>query len=123
EMVPRFRAGDPSAAVLAGAQAHARRILDVQLAEASPAPSETPAPSAGSAAPQRFLPPAPVSAPQTAAPQTAGDSPFPVTATVLGGFVSLALGLGGFRWAARNRPRACRDCGMRMERLDEVADD
>jgi uncharacterized protein len=68
EMVPRFRAGDPAAAVLAGAREHARRILDVQVA--SDAPEATPA---APVAPQPFVPPAPapVSAPQTTAPETA----------------------------------------------------
>ena len=41
EMVPRFRAGDPAAAVLLGAKEHARRILGVEMT-AAPAPSSAP---------------------------------------------------------------------------------
>ncbi|HEY2737979.1 MAG TPA: TPM domain-containing protein, partial [Thermoanaerobaculia bacterium] len=43
EMVPRFRAGDPAAAVLAGAREHARRILGVEMT-AAPAPNSAPQP-------------------------------------------------------------------------------
>src|SRR6185369_16746216 len=53
----------------------------------------------------------------------ASDSYFPLTALFLGSFVSLAISVGGIRWLARKRPRACSECGMKMERLDEVADD
>ncbi len=46
EMVPRFRAGDPAAAVLIGAKEHARRVLGIETT-AAPAPSREPVPSPG----------------------------------------------------------------------------
>ncbi len=87
EMVPRFRAGDPAAAVLAGAREHARRILDVQVA--SDAPEATPA-APGVAQP--FVPPAraPARAPQAAAPET--DSAWLVLIPLV--FLICVIGLG-----------------------------
>lgn len=45
------------------------------------------------------------------------------SATALGGFTALALGIGGLRWAARNRLRRCPGCRSAMGRLGRAAHD
>jgi len=51
------------------------------------------------------------------------EEPFPYTAAAIGGFTALALGIGGFLWVARNRPRRCPGCRSTMERLGRAAHD
>lgn len=106
-MVPRFRQGDPAGAVLQGAQACARRILDAGPVAESPAPETD-------------------WAPQPAVTQPA--VPAPAGRRGADGWVALllgALGLGGAGAAAAFalRPRKCRSCQTKMTLMDEALDD
>jgi len=100
EMVPRFRAGDPGGALLAGTSACARRIL------------EAPAAGPASAAPQ---PPYRQASPGFQASHGAPGWLWALSLITTGG-----AGLYGF---IRFRPRRCPDCQTAMVRLDEAADD
>lgn len=113
-MLPRFRSGDPAAAILEGARSCAQRILGVQIAQSA----ET--------APQPLLAPAPESVPQPYVPQRIAVLPPPrSTAGGIPGLVWLLapVFLGGGFLLVRYRPRRCRTCGMKMVHLDEAADD
>lgn len=101
-MMPRFRQGDPAGALLQGAQACARRILDAGSAAEGPS-------SKTDWAPQPV-----VSAP---AGRDGGEG---WLALLLG-----ALGLGGAGGAVAFalRPRKCRSCQTKMTLMDEALDD
>ncbi|HEX7184792.1 MAG TPA: TPM domain-containing protein [Thermoanaerobaculia bacterium] len=108
EMVPRFRAGDPSGALLQGARACAARILDgsEQLKTGTASYSTAP-PKPESAA---YLTGEPVR-------RDAGG------AGLLPWLLSLLLGgFGALVYFVARVPR-CRNCRIKMLRLDEEADD
>lgn len=143
DMLPRFRSGDPDAAVLAGARAAARRLLGLPDTIATPQVAadavrvpEQPRfvaepvrvqeqlvehdPATGPVAPRR---PAavptmtyPVSAPRQS---ESGWGWFGLAGTGGGGVMGFLLWR---RWL-RNRPRNCDRCQQPMVRLDEHEDD
>jgi uncharacterized protein len=104
EMVPRFREGDASGALLHGARAAASRIF-----HAAP-PAEAPAAA--------IQPPAP--APQTlkpaSRPPARGSG---LLWLLLTGLASIAIGLAFLKHASPS----CRDCRARMVKLSEDGDD
>ena len=107
-MVPRFKAGDPGGAVLAGAQACAERILGLSPEPVSVAPDPEPVQAA----------PLPLAQTQPqAAPEPYSTGP---TWAVLAGLAALVVGAYGF---IRFSPRRCPRCRDRMVRLSEEADD
>lgn len=96
-MVPRFKAGDPSGAVVAGAVRCAERILG--LKEAGPLPATPSAPLSDRLPPWW--------------PWAAGA----------GGAGLLPAMVWGIRAWLRGRPRDCSKCGQPMVRLGEQEDD
>jgi uncharacterized protein len=132
EMVPRFRDGEPAAAIVAGAVACARRILGVtpllvvtrRLASAPPSSGADSHASQGSSPP-----PAPLAAFPPSPPQA--DRGFaPAASSGAVGMGALALlaggGIGLLAWGRhhyRRRPRRCPACLVEMVRLDEGEDD
>jgi uncharacterized protein len=132
EMIPRFRNGDPSGAVVLGAIACARRLLGVSpLVEGvEPPPGMTPAPEPVTPAnvytdsggithivpPEGSQPPRPL---ETAVPEE------PFSRSGLSGLLWTGL-LGAFfgtlGYVALRKPR-CPKCKQKMTMLDEQADD
>jgi uncharacterized protein len=126
EIVPRFRAGNPSGAIVLGAIACARRILGVSPIstglESTPETALSPVP-----APQPE--PAPYTSPETP-PQPPSQTPESVYETSsgrtggsgliwMGALGALLLVFGFIRYRA---PR-CPKCKQKMTKLDEQADD
>ena len=113
EIVPRFRAGDPQGAILAGVQGVASRIyaVDAGPADASFAPAAAGAPYEYAAA----APPASSSALDDPAVRQIGGA--------LGGGGVLGALVFGFRRWWRHRSRSCDRCGAPMAMLDEARDD
>jgi uncharacterized protein len=113
EMVPRFRDGDAAGAILGGAQACARRLLDVEAATSSSTPLTVHRPPV-------YEPPRPqplASRPSaTAAPDDGWSNKIIVTFGLFLFVVAVALAL-------RSRPRRCPKCRGEMLELDEAADD
>lgn len=107
EMVPRFRAGDPSGALLQGARACAARILDgSEQLKTGTAPYST-------APPKREI----AAVPYEPVQRDAGG------AGLLPWLLSLLLGgFGALVYFVARAPR-CRNCRIKMLRLDEEADD
>jgi uncharacterized protein len=109
EMVPRFRAGDPSGALLHGASAAARRIFQVASANE---------PHAGSAA-EAVQP----QAPAPAMPLTVRSEGPPAARLGLWLLPLLVVAaLGGLIFLKVVPPR-CRECRTRMVKLSEAGDD
>jgi uncharacterized protein len=104
EMVPRFRAGDPGGALLAGASACARRILEAPSGQGQTQARTSPQPLVR----------------QAPSPDFQESHGPPGWLWALSGITVLGAGLYGF---LRFRPRNCPDCQTRMVRLDETADD
>lgn len=117
-MVPRFRAGDPEGAVLAGAKACAEKILGLGAAGAPQSLLESPA------AVQPEAPEQPLAPPATEPDPSADREGNPAGAAWL---VALAAALlGGAGWLARKLTpgnERCPRCKQPMVELDEAADD
>lgn len=108
EMVPRFRAGDPGGALLAGARACSRQILALDVA---PLPAETADPM-----PPRAAVP---TQPQAGERTQGGPDPKGIAGIVL----ATLAGLGATgAYFLRRAPR-CRQCRIAMHLLDEQQDD
>jgi uncharacterized protein len=125
EMLPRFRAGDPAAAVLAGARACAREFFATSAELSAPAAAPDPeklaveAPTQPAPQPQSGAP-----RPQQPAVARSRSRGWGTPAVALGGAGVLVLGGIGAAIAVRaSRPRRCGRCSMTMQKLDEVADD
>lgn len=121
QMVPRFRDGDPGAAVVVGAQEVAARILGGE-----PAARGTLAPTT----PSVVAPAAPAvdteasAASPSARSRSALDDPdVRALGLGLGGTGALGALVLGLRRYARYRPRRCDRCGAGMTLLDEGGDD
>jgi uncharacterized protein len=130
EMLPRFRAGDPAGALLAGATACARRLLGVTLAggEGGPAEVEAKAATAPPAAQRLFEAPKPAEAPAAAfepTPQVPEESGWSLLPAVLPGLLLGGGLLGGITAALvlALRPQRCSTCKVELRLLDEQADD
>lgn len=106
EMVPRFRAGDPSGALLHGATAAARRIFQVATAEAvqPQAPALDAAPS-----------------PLVSRTEQRGGPPYR-PGFWFWSLLAAGAGLGGLVFMKVVPPR-CRECRTRMVKLSEAGDD
>jgi uncharacterized protein len=129
-ILPRFRAGDPSGAIVQGALGCARRILDVSLpvTEAQAAPSDM---AVGTAAPATAAATSPVDTP----PIPPRQNPVPTPDSFAG---SSEEGGDGWRWIWMGgglgalllvyglfllRAPRCPRCKEKMRQLDEAADD
>lgn len=140
EMLPRFRAGDPQAAVLAGARAAARRILGLTSSGNNDAATTTLRVSDETVRVEELPVERDPSRPDTSGPVDPSASR-PATpaysgySTPSGGYPTWSLwglagggggGILGFicwrRWL-RNRPRNCDRCQQPMVRLGEHEDD
>ena len=106
EMVPRFRAGDPSGAFLHGATAAARRIFRVT-------------PSGKSQAGNAVKPPPPSRVPRRVRSEGPPDDSVAWLWTLLAG----VGGLGGLVAFFKLVPPRCRECRTRMVKLGEAGDD
>ncbi len=124
DMVPLLRQGDPAGAVLAGARACARRLLEAPPTAPTNSFGAILAPSKDETAPQSVVqPPAPIQ------PAAAPPATFPAANSSNGtaGIVLALLGfgaLGVLGWVAYKlvaRPRPCPQCGAPMERLSAEA--
>lgn len=128
-MLPLFRAGDASGAVVAGCEAAARELfggapparsedIDVEGVAARPVAAPAPRPEAG---------PVPSPAPRAEPVSYRRDEGFSLPGSPLAWFAGLGTGgiIGGCGLVAwlRRRPRTCPRCQARMFRLDEAADD
>ena len=103
EMVPRFREGDASGALLHGARAAASRIFHAAPPAEAVSPISPPAP-----VPQTFRP--------ASRPPARRSGLFWVLLT---GIAGIAAGLGFLMYV----PPRCRDCRTRMVKLSEAGDD
>jgi uncharacterized protein len=138
DILPRFRAGDPQAAVLAGARTCARRILGLTLTANNNVPMRTLRITGDTVQVDDQLverdttrPTAPVT-PRTAHPATGYSSGYSSAGSsdstwqLWGLAGSGGGGIAGFffwrRWL-RNRPRTCTSCQQPMVRLGEHEDD
>ena len=108
DMVPLFRQGDPGGAVLAGARACARQLLDAP----TPAPTN---PLGAILAPSALPATSPAGSPEANSSNgTAG-----IVLALLGFGVLGVLGWVAYKLATR--PRPCPQCGAPMERLSVEA--
>lgn len=120
-VVPRFRAGQPGAAMLQGAWAAAERILGVPL---GPLVAENPAAANGDGTTEGE--PTSPAAPTTfdaAPPATESSSSGGGCLAFGGGLTALVALLTGGRSWWRRRPRTCPTCRKPMVRLGEAEDD
>jgi uncharacterized protein len=128
DMVPRFRDGDPAAAIAAGAFACARRILGANPTVATAplalaAPPATPSILPGTAAHPAAnvgLAPEPVRHSVSPSPRLGSTTLFLLGLVMAGGSLGI---LAGAHYYRRRRPRACGSCRIEMVRLDEAEDD
>lgn len=119
EMVPRFRAGNPGGALLEGARACARRILNVEPLPAETATPLNPLVSAETSAPPQAEEAAPQPVPVSSTP------PEPSVASLVGCFLTLVLGAFGLIYGVYLLLRAprCKQCRVPMKVLSEQEDD
>jgi uncharacterized protein len=117
-MVPRFRAGQPGAAMLQGAWAAAERILGVPLGPLVAEDAEARDGDANTAG-ERAAPPAAPAAYDAPPDSSRGGG----CLTLGGGFAAIVALLTGGRAWWRRRPRTCPTCRKRMVRLGEAEDD
>jgi uncharacterized protein len=118
EMIPRFRAGDPAGAILAGARACVRRILDITPAGAasvSPAPLPLAVPS--EPAPPASIPSEPLVSGEPPARERSLSFPKLLFGGLLGSLL-LVIGL-----VLMVRTPRCPRCKEKMKMLEEAADD
>jgi uncharacterized protein len=94
EMEPRFRRGDPAAAVLLGAAACARRLLGAQVTVAMPADNPSSANAARLPAADDPLPSTAVPDPQADAPASTSAIPAPSRVSGTQGGLGMLLGIG-----------------------------
>lgn len=126
-ILPKFRQGEPGAALFAGARSCAEQILGVNLeplqVEAPVIADQPPAPVLP--APANANPPAP--APRIVAQRAAAvprrHSLFGLLAWLFGSATGTGAVLFGGRKFWRYHPRQCTGCGAPMTRLGEAADD
>ena len=126
-ILPKFREGDPGAALFRGARECAERVLDVALE-----PLQAEAPGVGNQPPAPVLPaptnaqlpaPAPLTPRLVAGAAPRQRSPVGLLAWLFGGTGGIGAGIFAARKFWRYRGRRCAGCGAPMTRLSEVADD
>lgn len=126
-ILPKFKEGDPGAAVFHGARACAEQILGVSLE-----PLQAEAPVIADKPPAQVLPapvianipaPAPRVVAQRAAAVPRHRSPIGPLAWLFGGTGGAGAVLFGARKYLRYHARSCTGCGAPMTRLGEAADD
>jgi uncharacterized protein len=133
EMIPRFRNGDPTGAVVLGSIACARRILGVSplvegvetppgmaATEASAPPADGTATYTDSGGFVHPIPPAGAQPPRTFYTPPPASSGIGLTGIVWLGLLSALAGTAGY--VALRTPR-CSQCKQKMTMLDEQADD
>ncbi|HJT31019.1 MAG TPA: TPM domain-containing protein [Pirellulales bacterium] len=126
-ILPKFKQGDPGAAVFHGARACAEQILGVSLeplqAEAPVIADQRPAPVLPAPAIANPPPPAPPVVVQRVAAVPQHRSPIGPLAWLFGGTGGVAAVIFGARKLWRYHVRQCVGCGAPMTRLSEAADD
>lgn len=126
-VLPRFKQGDPGAAVFHGARACAEQILGVNLeplqAEAPQIADQRPAPVPPAPAIANRPAPAPPVVVQRVAAVPQHRSPIGPLAWLFGGTGGVAAVIFGARKYWRYHARQCVGCGAPMTRLSEAADD